>query len=56
MVSTTPGAAAPPAGAWGVRTVKGGDGSVPCVSAASIIAKVHRDRLMHTYMKSTRAF
>ena len=31
----------------GVRTVKGGDGSVPCVSAASIIAKVHRDRLMH---------
>ena len=32
----------------GVRTVKGGDGSVPCVSAASIIAKVHRDRLMHT--------
>ena len=30
-----------------MRTVKGGDGSVPCVSAASIIAKVHRDRLMH---------
>ena len=35
----------------GVRTVKGGDGSVPCVSAASIIAKVHRDRLMHALDK-----
>jgi len=29
-----------------VEAVVGGDGLVPCISAASILAKVHRDRLM----------
>jgi ribonuclease HII len=31
------------------ETVVGGDGLVPCISAASILAKVHRDRLMLDY-------
>lgn len=30
------------------RAVVGGDASVPAISAASIIAKVHRDRIMET--------
>ncbi|MFN7175768.1 MAG: ribonuclease HII [Thermaurantiacus sp.] len=31
---------------WRTRTVIGGDGSEPAISAASIVAKVARDRLM----------
>ncbi len=31
---------------WPARPIVGGDASEPCISAASIIAKEHRDRLM----------
>ncbi len=31
---------------WAARAIVGGDGIEPSISAASIIAKVHRDRLM----------
>ncbi|KHK92012.1 ribonuclease HII [Novosphingobium malaysiense] len=31
---------------WPARAIVGGDGSEPCISAASIIAKEHRDRMM----------
>lgn len=31
---------------WHARAIVGGDGCEPCISAASIIAKEHRDRLM----------
>ena len=31
---------------WNARAIVGGDGSEPCISAASIVAKEHRDRLM----------
>ena len=31
---------------WQARAIVGGDGSEPCISAASIVAKEHRDRLM----------
>ncbi|MFM9977604.1 MAG: ribonuclease HII [Sphingomonadaceae bacterium] len=31
---------------WPVRAIVGGDATEPCISAASIIAKVHRDRIM----------
>ena len=31
---------------WPARPIVGGDGSEPCISAASIVAKEHRDRLM----------
>jgi ribonuclease HII len=31
---------------WKARAVVGGDAIEPCISAASIIAKEHRDRLM----------
>lgn len=31
---------------WRARPVVGGDAIVPCISAASIIAKEHRDRMM----------
>lgn len=31
---------------WRARAIVGGDGIEPCISAASIIAKEHRDRLM----------
>ena len=31
---------------WQARAIVGGDGLVPCISAASILAKEHRDRLM----------
>lgn len=34
---------------WPARAIVGGDGSEPCISAASIIAKEHRDRLMRGY-------
>ncbi len=38
-----------------VKTVIGGDASVACISAASIIAKTHRDALMRSSMIPTRA-
>ena len=31
---------------WPARAIVGGDALVPCISAASIVAKQHRDRLM----------
>jgi ribonuclease HII len=31
---------------WPARAIIGGDGTEPCISAASIMAKEHRDRLM----------
>jgi ribonuclease HII len=31
---------------WTARAIVGGDGIEPCISAASILAKEHRDRLM----------
>jgi ribonuclease HII len=31
---------------WPARAIVGGDGIEPCISAASIMAKEHRDRLM----------
>lgn len=31
---------------WQARAIVGGDALVPCISAASILAKEHRDRLM----------
>lgn len=33
---------------WNARAIVGGDGCEPCISAASIIAKEHRDRLMRS--------
>lgn len=34
---------------WPARAIVGGDASEPCISAASILAKEHRDRLMREY-------
>jgi ribonuclease HII len=34
---------------WAARPIVGGDAIEPCISAASIIAKEHRDRLMRDY-------
>ncbi|MCB2050343.1 MAG: ribonuclease HII [Novosphingobium sp.] len=34
---------------WPARPIVGGDGIEPCISAASIIAKTWRDRLMRSY-------
>ena len=34
---------------WNARAIVGGDAIEPCISAASIIAKEHRDRLMREY-------
>ena len=34
---------------WNARAIVGGDALVPCISAASILAKEHRDRLMRNY-------
>ena len=34
---------------WTARAIVGGDGLEPCISAASILAKEHRDRLMRGY-------
>ncbi len=34
---------------WPARAIVGGDGIEPCISAASIIAKEHRDRMMRAY-------
>ena len=47
----------PPASvALDVEPIKGGDGKVYCIAAASIIAKVTRDRLMHAYDKEWPAY
>ena len=37
-----------PAWVWPARAIIGGDALEPCISAASIIAKEHRDRLMRS--------
>ena len=37
-----------PAWIWPARAIVGGDALEPCISAASIIAKEHRDRLMRS--------
>jgi ribonuclease HII len=34
---------------WPARAIVGGDARVPCISAASIIAKTHRDRIMRAH-------
>lgn len=34
---------------WPARPIVGGDALEPCISAASIVAKEHRDRLMRDY-------
>jgi ribonuclease HII len=34
---------------WDARPIVGGDESEPCISAASIIAKTHRDRIMREH-------
>jgi ribonuclease HII len=34
---------------WPARAIVGGDALEPCISAASILAKQHRDRLMRSY-------
>ena len=34
---------------WNARAIVGGDALEPCISAASILAKEHRDRLMREY-------
>lgn len=34
---------------WAARAIVGGDAIEPCISAASIIAKEHRDRIMRAY-------
>lgn len=34
---------------WNARPIVGGDALEPCISAASIIAKEHRDRMMREY-------
>lgn len=36
---------------WPARAIVGGDACEPCISAASIIAKEHRDRLMREHAK-----
>jgi ribonuclease HII len=38
--------------AWPARPIVGGDAIEPCISAASIIAKEHRDRLMRDYAQA----
>jgi len=40
--------APPPSVSLSVEPIKGGDAKVYCIAAASIIAKVTRDRIMHT--------
>ena len=37
--------------AWPARPIVGGDAIEPCISAASIIAKEHRDRLMREHAR-----
>lgn len=37
---------------WPARAIVGGDAIEPCISAASIVAKEHRDRLMRDYART----
>jgi len=37
---------------WPARAIVGGDACEPCISAASILAKEYRDRLMRAYARS----
>ena len=37
---------------WPARAIVGGDALEPCISAASIVAKEHRDRLMREHAKA----
>jgi ribonuclease HII len=37
---------------WAARAIVGGDALEPCISAASILAKEHRDRLMREYAQA----
>lgn len=37
---------------WPARAIVGGDAVEPCISAASIIAKEHRDRVMREYHRT----
>ena len=37
---------------WPAKPIVGGDESVPCISAASILAKTHRDRIMREHAKA----
>ncbi|MGE3693029.1 MAG: ribonuclease HII [Novosphingobium sp.] len=37
---------------WRARAIVGGDGIEPCISAASILAKEHRDRLMRKFAEA----
>ncbi|HVR91166.1 MAG TPA: ribonuclease HII [Novosphingobium sp.] len=37
---------------WPARPIVGGDALEPCISAASIIAKEHRDRMMRDYAQA----
>jgi len=41
---------------WPARAIVGGDGTEPCISAASIIAKEHRDRLMRELARAHPAY
>jgi ribonuclease HII len=34
---------------WPARAIVGGDGIEPCISAASILAKEHRDKVMREH-------
>jgi ribonuclease HII len=36
---------------WPARAIVGGDALEPCISAASIVAKEHRDRMMRDYAR-----
>jgi ribonuclease HII len=36
---------------WPAKAIVGGDETVPCISAASILAKTHRDRIMREYAR-----
>lgn len=37
---------------WPAKPIVGGDARVPCISAASIVAKEHRDRIMREHAKT----
>ncbi|MET0250948.1 MAG: ribonuclease HII, partial [Novosphingobium sp.] len=37
---------------WPARPIVRGDALVPCISAASIVAKEHRDRLMREHARA----
>jgi len=37
---------------WPAKPIVGGDALVPCISAASIVAKEHRDRIMRAHAKA----